>query len=334
MLLLLSGLLIWCHALWFAFACFALLGQLVLERAPRLEALAKLATVVPIGLMSLVWVRGLTAQRTQSFATDAVWATSPIARLSPRVWGPAAVHIWHWVFAVVLLVWIAWMVGGAVAARRAKDPGVDRALLMTAGIAGAVFLFGPDRFLNTEFFALRWVPLALICLTLALPMPQVPAAVAGTLVTGVFLLLAGHVTRAWTSVQAVELTGLDEALAAVPEATRVVGLDYVRRGQFTQGAPFLNVSAWAAVLHGVETDFSFAEHGNGLVRYRSPRVAPWTRALSGDARRMEPGDYGFFDFALVNAHEDEHLTYANAAPVRPVTVSGRWRLYRVSEPQG
>jgi hypothetical protein len=137
---------------------------------------------------------------------------------------------------------------------------------------------------------------------------------------------------AWRAVAVEELTGLEPALAAVPENARVVGLDFVRFSQFVRGQPFFQDFAYAQVLHHGTLNFSFSEHGSSLVRDRAPRAPAFTSGLEWRPQRFRDSDLRFFDVALVHGDEHLHDWLAQHRGFVPVTTAGEWRLYRLQPP--
>ncbi len=325
----LSVILYWCHALWFAFACLALVGLVLVERPGIKASTLKLAAMLPVGIASLTWVQGLGETRAEyGFYIAPAWVAPVWLRPLPLLWGKASVYMGGTVWLVLLVFVIAWPLAAFMAAKRCGGKTVDKALLATAAVAIGLYSVVPDVYLNTHFFSWRWAAIGLVFLLIALPAPQMsPRMIRGASV-GAFLLAIGWTGLTWAEVNKDELTGLEAALAAVPEGSKVVGLDFVRESAFVEGLPFLHMEAWATVLHGAETDFSFAEHAHGLVRYRERREVPWRRGRDLELTII-PDDHLHFDFALVNLPEERHSEYVDSAPLVAVTQTGRWRLYRV-----
>jgi hypothetical protein len=147
-------------------------------------------------------------------------------------------------------------------------------------------------------------------------------------------VLAGQaaVTAAfWRRVEAEELTGLDEALAALPAAPRTLGLQLGPPSRWLRSAPFGHVVAYSQALRGGELNFSFAEMPSSPVVYRRPREVPWTEALELAPWRVRRSDFLHFDFVLIRGREAVHAEVAGDV-LEPVTAEGQWRLYRVLPP--
>jgi len=206
---------------------------------------------------------------------------------------------------------------------------VDRDLLAAAGLFLVVTAAAPDKFMNTIFFASRWVPAALLFLLLALPAPsfrRVPArAVALAAAAVLFLATAA----AWHRYDSDDLSGFRESLEALPAGPRVLGLDLVKESDHVPGRPFLQLFAYAQVFRGGELNFSFAEHSSGPVAFRSKREIPWTPSLEWFGEKVKRTDFAFFDVVIANGEEKDHSALRSFPELAPVTAAGKWRLYRV-----
>ena len=86
------------------------------------------------------------------------------------------------------------------------------------------------------------------------------------------------------------------------------------------------------MVKGGGLNFSFAQFTPSLVVYKQIGPTPWTGGLEWQAERVKPWDFRYFDYALVNGDEDVHNYVVRQAQLAPVTNSGSWRLYRISEP--
>jgi hypothetical protein len=146
----------------------------------------------------------------------------------------------------------------------------------------------------------------------------------------IFILFSSHTTYAWWQIQQTELSGLSDALDQLPEDSSVLGLDFVKFSDYVPGRPFLQLSAYASAWRGASTNFSFAEHGSGVVRYRERPMNDWSGNLEWEAHGVLRRDFDAFEYALVNLYEDQHSEFAISAPVEPMTREGRWRLYRIN----
>jgi len=196
---------------------------------------------------------------------------------------------------------------------------------------GALLL--PDLHMNTIQFAQRWVPGAGVLLVLAAPMAQLEPRLRRGVALGLAAFLSLSTTLAWRRFEHTEMTGFATALAALPRAPRVIGLDYVQESRFVQGRPFMQDFAYAQVLKGGRLNMSFAGFAPSLVVFKEGKPMPWTPSLEWAPERLRPADFQYFDFALINGDEATHAHFATLSEIEPVTHDGRWRLYRVKEPK-
>ncbi len=134
---------------------------------------------------------------------------------------------------------------------------------------------------------------------------------------------------AWHKYATEDLSGLRESLDRLPVSSRVLGLDLFKESRIIKGRPFLQLFAYAQVFKGCELNFSFAEHYSGLVAYKTKRQVSWTPGLEWFAAKVKKTDFAFFDYVLVNGPEADHKTLSSFRELSPMTLSGRWRLYKV-----
>ncbi len=328
-----AGVLLLCHALWLAagLAWLALDTVLARRRRPVRSHLARWLAVAPVIAAAVYWFAGVEAT---GFATPAQWAAPVWERLLPQWLAEAALGGLRGALPAVLLALLfGYALLSLLTNRRQIRLQTDGPLAAAGGLLLLGVLLLPDKYTGTILFASRWLPAALVLLLLALPPPRLRrrwplAAVA----IAALALQALAVTAAWRRVESEELTGLDAALAALPESPRVLGLHLGAPSRYLDTAPFNHVFAYAQVLRGGELSFSFAEMPSSPVVYRRPREAPWTEGLDQAGWRVRREDFAFFDFALVNAPPERHREIAAGGVIEPVTAEGRWRLYRVIRP--
>jgi hypothetical protein len=191
-------------------------------------------------------------------------------------------------------------------------------------------LTGPEKYLNTIYFAQRWFPGGLVLLLLALPLPRLKKKIPAVLMSVTLLIFTVQTTLHWAFFNQRELSGLRSSLALITPENRVLGLDYIKTSQFIRGRPFLQINAYAQAVKGADISFSFAEHGSGIVSYRIPRLAWWTPGLEWEAEKVRLSDFSHFDRVLVNALPSGHEAFGRLEILQAVTGEGRWRLYRVT----
>jgi hypothetical protein len=183
--------------------------------------------------------------------------------------------------------------------------------------------------MNTILFASRWLPCGTAFLLLAFPPPFPDKRAARRAVAvgaAAFCVLTAGI---WNRYEKTELSGLRESLDRIAPETRVLGLDLEKRSVYIKGRPFLQIFAYAQAFKGSELNFTFAEHGSGLVTYRRRREIPWTRDLEWRAELIQPTDYGHFDYVLVNGAADIQAYFLRIPELERLTSSGRWQLYAV-----
>jgi hypothetical protein len=326
-----STVLYFTHVLWFFVALGWLAVQHVLLKPSWRRSASRLAGALPLIILAFLWYPSLAEY---GFRSKTVWSTIPFERLSP-IWlvdasfGGLRGTVEFVFFGLI----ITWLFFGCRQNRGEIRSRLDRELFFFSLFFLLLALVLPDLHTNTTRFSQRWVPPALAFLLLGLPMPRlkkniltVSTAVA---VAGFFLVTSLN----WVAFEKSELSGLEEALSALPQTPRVVGLSYIKDSAIVRGRPFIQVFAYSQVYRGGELNFSFADFGPSLVVYRQRRRLPWTSGLEWFPERAKKGDLLFFDYALINAEEKTHEAIASEAYLKPVTREGRWRCYKVSPPQ-
>lgn len=314
------------HALWFGAGAVTLLALSLWERRSVKEIALRLTTLVPVGIAVLFWWPRFSS----GFSTPPEWWVPVWERLSPLWWADSGFGGLHggfeWIVAAVLFAWI----GAALWTRRGELRGAsDARLLLVAALFGFVAFALPDKYMNTLHFATRWAAPALAMLLLALPEPRVRRPAIPVFAAGLAVTFSLVTALSWATFEATELDGLQDAVDALPEKQRVLGLDYVRHSQVVRGRPFLQTFAWAQVVKGGELNFSFADFAPSLVKYDPPRDKAWHPALEWYPRQVRPSDIAHFDYVLAGGNDETHARLASFQELEPVTSSGVWRLYRV-----
>jgi hypothetical protein len=331
--LLLAGaaLLYWLHALWFAMALLTLVTRWAVRRPGWRTVLVQGAAVTPVGLLALWWFPQL-SQR--GFKSPAYWFRDALERLSPEGLTLAAFGgLRESVEQPLLLLVFVWLGLGLWQHRGELRQHVDGALLRPGLLLLACALVLPDKYSNTIYLAERWMPGALALLLLALPPPRLRERVLRTWAVASVALLSGFTAMTWRTFERVELSGLESSLEAIPEGSRVLGLDFVKDSSLVLGRPFLQTFAYAQVLRGSQLNFSFAWHAPSPVILRHLRAPPWRQGLEWYPERASPRDLSFFDYVLVVLPPEEHPKFQAAlGGLEPITQDGPWRLYRVLPP--
>lgn len=317
------------HILWFAAGVAWFILRTIVFRAPVRGALIRSACLAPLIVVTAIWYPMFSGS---SMATPPLWATGPLFRLSLSgltdstlggIRGPAELVAFSAVAALLLV--------GLWQNRKDLRSSVDIELLLAAGMFFAFAQLFPDKFMNTIRFWQRWMPPAAILAVLALPAPSVRPLfrqVAAVAMVGAF---CAAVSGAWMNFERKDLSGLQEAIDALPQSPRVLGLDMVKRSEFVRGRPFIQVPAYAQVFRGGTLNFSFAEFSPCLVVYKQFRRA-WTGGLEWFPENVKARDLRHFDFALVNGTPRIHSISRAQPQLSPVTNNGRWRLYKIVQP--
>lgn len=325
------------HALWLAAGLVWLGVSSLLFRGVR-ASLSRAVTVAPL----VAWAAGWSATL-EGTVLDAppVWrdvrARAGTEWMVDATLGGLAGEVERWVVAVL----VAWVAAGALAWAASPRARWDRTLAAAALLFAAAALVLPDKTHNTIRFAQRWMPVAAFFAVLAVPARPWAAAAAGrrrralaaVLACGIALAFSLRTAHAWRDFERHELSGLDQALAALPERPRVLGLDLVKGSEVVRGRPFLQTFAYAQLLRGGSLAFTFAVFPSSLVGLRDARPEPWTPNLVWNPENVRRADALHFDFVLVNGSDDAaHGAIARRLSLGAVTTQGRWRLYRVSPP--
>jgi hypothetical protein len=232
---------------------------------------------------------------------------------------------------VVLLALGLWVAAALLGARGRPLLGSDRVLLAAAGAFLVAGLLLPDIAGETQLFARRWMPWAGICVVLAAPGPNLSRSLKIGFSLAVVAGLAAATFNIWRHYEEEELRGFPEALAAVPDHSRLLSLDYYLYSPRFWGPPFFQLAAYAQLDRDVELGFSFAELRSSLVVYRERlRKRPWTRALEVQPDHVKERDFRFFDYVLIHLPEALQPNVPRKFPaLEKVAGRGSWALYRV-----
>lgn len=317
------------HALWFALGLLWLLLVSVTHRVPLASTVRRLVAVAPIVLAAAAWYPQLASA---GFVSPPVWVQTPTGRLSFS-WlinatlgglnGPAE--------SLMLLVLVGWIAGSLWLDGDGLRTLVDRDLLCAGVLCWTLALLLPDKYMNTIQFGARWMPAGAVLLLLAVPAPRMAPRLQPLFAMVAVSVFCLTTARAWKHFEERELSGLPEALAALPERPRVLGLDFVKQSSIIRERPFLQIFAYAQVLRGGSLNFSFAGFAPSLVVYREPLPVAWTIGLEWFAEQVRKEDLRHFDYALVNATDRGHAAFAAAMGLSRREDGPRWRLYRIAE---
>jgi len=324
------------HVLWLAAGVAAMVVTSVLKRWRWRAVVLRTLWTLPALAAVAVWYPVFTAA---GFDSETTWGPTFLQRFHPGWWINSAFGgLRGNVETMLLCVLIAWLVLGALPlGRRRRRPypslaHIDRWLAIAGGLFLAAAFILPSVQQHTIFFASRWVPIAAVLLTLALPPPRLRPA----LQLGFPLLLVASLTAAttatWLAFEDEELDGFHQALARLPQGGRLLGLDFVHDGGKIQGFPYYHLYAYGQALRGVELNRTFANQASSLVVYEDiPRPVPWTDGLDWQARKVRRSDVPYFDFVLIHGDSRVQALFEADERLVPLTGEHRWRLYEVRE---
>lgn len=320
------------HVLWFAAGVLWLgLSGLILHRDIR-GLLTATAWLVPLFVAIWFWYPLFSHS---TMATPALWVSGPLERLTfSGITDSALGGLRGPVELVALGAVFVWIGLGVLQNRRNIVGVIDWPLLLAGGMFLALAVVLPDKYMNTIRFGQRWMPPALIMLVLASPPPVIRPLIrraAALVLVGAFCVL---VSDAWLNFERKEMSGLSQALEALPESPRLLGLAFIQQSELVKGYPFIQTFAYAQALKGGTLNFSFAEWSPCLVVYNKPFSRPWTGGLEWFPGRVVESDLDHFDYALMMGPDRLHAAWARNPRFTPMTETGRWRLYRILPTSG
>ncbi|HEX2679062.1 MAG TPA: hypothetical protein VHM19_20570, partial [Polyangiales bacterium] len=244
-------LLAWAHLFWIPCAALASLGTSAARRDVA-GALPRTASLLPITFIVAPWIPSLAqghnwlgvggrAQYTSSLLDRTSW-TWIVRTFFGGLRGPT--EAWT---CVALFAYAAWVM---FAARSAGRSAYDLRLLLF-GACLALFAFvAPDEYFNTLLVGGRFLPIAGMFLLLALP--DVPDRVSSTLAGVVAACFALSTTIGWAYYDQIDISGLRQALALVPEAKSVLGLNLRPKATAVYNNAFIQTFAYFQADHGGE----------------------------------------------------------------------------------
>jgi hypothetical protein len=318
------------HALWLAVAILWLAVSAIMFGAPLRTVALRFLALSPALVAAAIWYPRLTAS---GFDSPTRWFATPSARLSFSWLVDAALGgLRGPIEYVVVASAVVWIGLGVYHHRQTLGRDADRELCLAAFLFLGLALLLPDLHTNTILFASRWMPLALALLVLGAPAPRWGPVARGAYALGALGLSSLTTTVSWIDVERHEYSGLAASLDALPEHSRVLGLDFVRDSEIVKGRPFMQTFAYAQAMRGGELNFSFADFAPSPVVFKDRRRLTWTGGLEWYPKLVRRSDLAQFDYALVNADAATHREFAGRFGITAVTAEGRWRLYRVRAP--
>ena len=89
--------------------------------------------------------------------------------------------------------------------------------------------------------------------------------------------------------------------------------------------------SYAQYFKEAEINFSFAEHGTGLMVYLPARKISWQPGLEWYPERATLEDFYQFDYLLVNADSPIHSQFLRFDSIERVTIEDKWVLYKINK---
>ncbi len=175
----------------------------------------------------------------------------------------------------------------------------------------------------------RFALLAPLFLVVLLPSPGgLAGALVFSAIAGLGIYSSLEVGAAFQRFERDEVVDFDEAIAVVPEGSRVVGLIYRRESAHVKFSPFLHSAAMLQAKRGGAVMFTFMDFPPTPIRFREddrpPRVEPrweWMPERVDPRRGLD-----WFDYALVRGGPG--AIGATRDLWQPIYEGREWRVYR------
>ncbi|MBN1543532.1 hypothetical protein JW992_15430 [candidate division KSB1 bacterium] len=330
-LALLAYCLLWSHALWFMVTCFWSAVYLLFQKRRWLYDFWRLSTLLPAGIYSLVWFPRLSSlRRLGGFQLSPRWANWPWERLVPhRLVDQFFGNIRGPVEGFLLFLVFMWLVLSFLTHRKNLRKQLSPVPLSAAFTLFGIGLLAPDFFMNTLYFAARWMPWGLALLMLAMPVPRIDRFFRLSFASVLLLSLLVATSAAWHGFNRLEMKNFMTLIDQLNSQNQLLQLDFEKTSSYVKGRPFLQSVAYFQAVKDGEIQFSFLQHGNGIVSYKRPIPSAWNNKLDWQAESLKINDLYYFDRVMVQASDSLHTRLAAHFGLIPVTLTGRWRLYRI-----
>jgi hypothetical protein len=229
--------------------------------------------------------------------------------------------------------WAAFLVAVVASARAiGRYPRRALVLLYAPFVAVlAIYLLTPWRVGAALMLNVRLAPILVLLALLPLRLPRRGALTTAALGLAFVANVVGGVTALVECRRArSELGDLDAVLAAMPEGSRLMTLNFDIRSPTTHIFPWAHAGAYHRVRSGGVASFSFSELHHWPIHYKAaerPPAKPALWDLNPCAFRNEV-DGVYFDFVLVRGPIDPFRVEPPGPIFRPVVRSGAMTLYR------
>ncbi len=317
------------HALWLAMAGLVLLVPGARRERWRTFWLGGFA-LLPFVLSTWVWMSELHDRR---WAQPAHYWMTPWQRLSDgHTWVTFLLGGLKGSWEGILILIIAAVALFALRPGSRTRSGWDGWLAALAITLGLLAFLLPDIYGDTTLLSRRFAPWAAICALLALPPLGLRKRWCAAVILVPVLAHAFVTTRDWREFDHVEMGGFPKALAAVPDGSRLLELDFLGESPVFWIRPYFQMAAYAQLDRKVTLGYSFADTPSSLVVFRKGDWPwPWTRGLELRPERVLRSDLDHFDFVLL--HVEAEYQYGMSAKIgrlAAVAGGGDWWLYRVT----
>jgi hypothetical protein len=204
-----------------------------------------------------------------------------------------------------------------------------RRVALLAPLAALAYFVTPTAYDWIWPINARFPLLAAIFLVPALPpLRRLPGVVFFVAVATVSVLHVRAVGEAFVAFEEGEVGEMDEAIAAIPEGSRVAGLVFDRGSAHVAFSPFLHAAAWVQAERGGAVMFTFADFPHSPFTFkddaRPPRVPPRWEWMP---ERVDPAsDLGWYEYVLVRGGPGRIAR--DAALYEPVFRGPRWSVWR------
>ena len=205
---LLSLLFFLAHAIWLIVGIMYLGVEAFRRHRSMREFIYYGVALIPILVYSLLWYHGFSALRTSlRFDIAPHWFVQPLDRLNPLWVTDAILGGIHGPMEFLMLLGIGiWCSLSLYTNRGNICNSINFDFLLTGVFFTVIVFFAPDKFMNTIYFASRWMPIATTFFLLALPLPKIPSiyrTVIPLLISTIFFFTTGFL---WYEFEAYENT--------------------------------------------------------------------------------------------------------------------------------
>jgi hypothetical protein len=195
----------------------------------------------------------------------------------------------------------------------------------------AIYLLTPWRVGAALMLNVRLAPILVLLALLPLRLPRRGALTTAALALAFVANIVGGTTALVECRKArAEIGDLDAVLAAMPEGTRLLTLNFDIRSPTTHIFPWAHVGAYHRVRSGGVASFSFSELHHWPIHYKDserPPGKPATWDLNPCSFRNAV-DGTYFDFVLVRGRVEPFRAEPPGPIFRPLVSSGAMTLYR------